>query len=209
MASSLGAEFRRVEDREYEGKPAIVVVATRRYDTDVEDLWDAIVTPARLRRWFLPIEGELRVGGRYQLQGNAGGTIKRCDAPEALDLTWEFGGGISWVTVRLAADGPRTRLTLEHIAHRDGPGEEHMKRFGPGAVGVGWDLALNGLGKWLRAPEGALDPRAEEAWCSTDEGKAAIRASGEAWAEAFIASGADGETAREQARNTISFYTGG
>jgi uncharacterized protein YndB with AHSA1/START domain len=209
MASVLGAEFRRVEDREYQGKPAIVVVATRRYDTEVEDLWDAIVTPARLQRWFMPVEGELRVGGRYQLKGNAGGTIERCDAPQALDLTWEFGGGTSWVTVRLAAEGARTRLTLEHIQHRDGPGEEHMRRFGPGAVGVGWDLTLHGLGKWLHAPDDALDPEAEEAWALTDEGKNAIRASGQAWADAFIANGAAPETAREQARNTISFYTGG
>jgi len=26
-------------------------------------------------RWFLPIEGDLKLGGKYQLKGNAGGTI--------------------------------------------------------------------------------------------------------------------------------------
>src|SRR5688500_3101682 len=101
MTDVLGAEFRRVEDREHLGKPAIVAVAIRTYDTTVEDLWEAVTTRERLARWFLPLEGDLEVGGRYQLVGNAGGTITRCDPPEALDLTWEFGGGMSWVQVRL------------------------------------------------------------------------------------------------------------
>ena len=30
--------------------------------------------PSGFPRWFLPISGELRLGGRYQLTGNAGGT---------------------------------------------------------------------------------------------------------------------------------------
>src|SRR5688572_18517803 len=125
MKNVFGAESRRVENREHLGKPALVVVAARTYATTVDDLWDAITTPARLVRWFLPVEGDLKLGGRYQLKGNAGGTITRCERPDALDLTWEFGGGTSWVTLRLARDGEGARLTLEHIAHRDGIGEEH------------------------------------------------------------------------------------
>src|SRR6185295_15930565 len=132
----------RFENREHEGKRARVVVAARAYDTDTDDLWNALTSRERIPRWFLPIEGELRLGGRYQLQGNAGGTITRCDPPSALDLTWEFGGAASWVQVRLEPDGRRTRFVLEHIAHRDGIGADHWKKFGPGAVGIGWDLAL-------------------------------------------------------------------
>ncbi|HET9934666.1 MAG TPA: SRPBCC family protein [Polyangiaceae bacterium] len=208
MKSILGTEFRRVENREYLGKPAIVGVATRVYDTSVEDMWDAITTPERLVRWFLPVEGDLKVGGRYQLKGNAGGTITRCDPPAALDLTWEFAGATSWVNVRLAAEGAKTRLTLEHIAHKGGIGEEHMKKFGPGATGVGWDLSLHGLKQHLLNPSVALDPAAFEAWSLSSEGKAFIRECGEAWGEAYIAAGADPEEARAQALRTIAFYTG-
>src|ERR1700741_2598301 len=100
--NALGAEFRHFENREHLGKPARVVVATRTYDPGRADLWDALPSRERIPRWFLPIEGELKLGGRYQLIGNAGGTITRCAPPQALDLTWEFGGGMSWVTVRLA-----------------------------------------------------------------------------------------------------------
>ena len=104
MANVFGAEFRRVENREYLGKPALVAVALRTYDTMVEDLWDTITTPERLVRWLLPVEGDLKHGGRYQLEGNAGGTITRCERPEALELTWEIMGGTNWVNVRLAPD---------------------------------------------------------------------------------------------------------
>lgn len=208
MGNVSGTEFRRVEEREYLGKPALVGVAIRIYDTTVEDLWNAIVTPRRLARWFLPVEGDLKLGGRYQLKGNAGGTITRCDAPEALDLTWEFAGGTSWVNLRLTADGEKTRLTLEHIAHEDGIGKEHLEKYGPGATGVGWDLGLHGLKQHLATPEAAIDPAAVEAWALSSEGKAFIRECGEAWGEAYIAAGANPEQARAQAERTIAFYTG-
>ncbi len=51
-----------------------MVVARRRYAGAVDEVWDALTNPERIPRWFLPISGELRLGGRYQLTGNAGGT---------------------------------------------------------------------------------------------------------------------------------------
>jgi uncharacterized protein YndB with AHSA1/START domain len=209
MRNVFGAEFRRVENRDYMGKPAVVAILARSYDTSVEDLWDAITTPERLARWFLPVEGELKLGGRYQLKGNAGGSITRCERPEALDLTWEFGGATSWVNLRLTPEGQRTKLTLEHIAHRGGVGEEHFKKFGPGAVGIGWDLGFYGLEKYFATPGGLVDRAAAVAWMQSDEGKAFMRASGDAWREAHAASGEDPEAARAMAERTIAFYTGG
>lgn len=208
MESEFGAKFRQVESREHLGKPALVGIAVRVYDTTVEDLWEAITTPERLARWFLPVEGDLELGGRYQLEGNAGGTITRCDPPKALDLSWEFGGGTSWVNVRLAPDGERARLTLEHVAHTDGIGKEHLEKYGPAATGIGWDLGLWGLRKHLSNPAAHLDPAEFEAWAQSDDGCAFIRKCGDAWGEAHIASGADSEQARAQAERTIAFYTG-
>ena len=73
IADLIGAVNREVSQRDHEGRPARVVVASRTYRTTREDLWDAVTNPGRIPRWFLPISGELRLGGRYQLQGNAGG----------------------------------------------------------------------------------------------------------------------------------------
>jgi uncharacterized protein YndB with AHSA1/START domain len=204
--NALGAQFRRFENREHLGKPSRVVVATRTYDTGRADLWDALTSRERIPRWFLPIEGDLTPGGRYQLIGNAGGTITRCDPPEALDLTWEFGGGMSWVTVRLAPEGNGTLLTLEHIVHASDL-DQHWAQFGPGAVGVGWDLAFLGLGRHLQTGE-AVDRDAAQAWVMSDAGKAYMRESANAWAEAHIASGENPEIARGMAGRTIAAYTG-
>ena len=84
MRNIFGAEYRRVETREYLGKPALVVVAARSYDTHVDDLWNALTTPDRLARWLSSVEGDLKLGGRYQIKGNASGTITRCDPRTAV-----------------------------------------------------------------------------------------------------------------------------
>lgn len=207
LASALGAEFRQFLNREHEGKPARVVVAERTYDTHVEDLWNALTDAERIPRWFLPVEGELKLGGRYQLKGNAGGTITRCDPPHALDLTWEFGGGMSWVTVRLTARGAATQLVLEHIVHASDV-DEHWKQFGPGAVGVGWDLALYGLAIHLASGGAPVDPAEFERWSGSDEGKAFVRRCAAAWADAHSAGGEDPSVARGMAERTAAFYTG-
>ena len=142
----LGTEFREVREVEHEGKPARAVEGSRVYSTDLDDLWDALTSPERIPRWFLPISGELELGGRYRLEGNAEGTITRCDRPEALDVTWEFGGNVSWVSLRLAPENGGARLTLVHTMLQDEAGEAHWKTYGPGATGVGWDLSFMGLG---------------------------------------------------------------
>src|SRR4051812_25995035 len=84
LANAIGAEFRQVVERKHEGGPARVVIAERTYHTTPDDLWDALTSAERIPRWFLPIEGDLKLGGRYQVKGNAGGSITRCDPPEAL-----------------------------------------------------------------------------------------------------------------------------
>jgi uncharacterized protein YndB with AHSA1/START domain len=207
LMNALGAEFRQFLNRDHEGKPSRVVVAVRTYDTAPLDLWDALTNRERIPRWFLPIEGDLKLGGRYQLKGNAGGTITRCDPPQALDVTWEFGGGMSWVTVRLAPQGERTQLTLEHIVHASDV-DQHWARFGPGAVGVGWDLTLMGLGRHL-STGAAVDHASAHKWMTSDEGKAFMRASATAWADAHIAGGEKPDVARGMAAQTAAFYTGG
>jgi uncharacterized protein YndB with AHSA1/START domain len=208
LSNAIGAEFRAVTDRKWDGKAAKAVVAARVYDTDPDDLWDALTSAERLPRWFAPVTGDLQLGGRYQVQGNAGGTILRCEPGRALDLTWEFGGGISWVTLRLAAEGEGTRLTLEHIVLAADLDGEHWRKFGPAAVGVGWDLSFMGLG--LHIASGAERPAdAGAAWAASEAGKAFMRESAAAWARAHIASGEAPETAERMAAATAAFYTGG
>ena len=204
-ARFLGAVTRTVARRDHDGRPARVIVATRSYDTSLDDLWDAITSAERIPRWFLPITGDLRLGGRYQLQGNAGGEITTCDPPRHLGVTWEFGGQVSWVDVRLSADGGRARLELEHVAHVP---DEMWDQFGPGAVGVGWDMTLFGLDNHLGAG-GGVDPSNAMAWLTSPDGHAFVRYSSDDWGRAAVADGADPEEARGAAERTTKAYTGG
>lgn len=198
----LGAVDRAVAETERDGQPARAITLTRSYDTDVDDLWDALTNQERLPRWFAPVEGNLALGGQFQVKNNASGTITDCDPPKAFGATWEFGGGVSWITVTLTPEGPdRTRLVLVHTA----PVTPHWTEYGPSATGIGWELGLMGLALHLSAPDASFD---EDTFNTSPEAKAFMTGSGNAWAQADIASGEDPAQARGAAERTIAFYTG-
>lgn len=202
VAQVLGLVSRQLIEQEREH----IVVASRSYDSGVEDVWDALTNPERIPRWFLPISGELRVGGRYQLQGNAGGEIQRCAPPRELRISWEFAGDVSHVEVELQALGPeQTRLELRHRI--SAAPSEHWDKFGPGATGAGWDLTLFGLGLHLASGE---DNDAGEfmAWLASAEGKSFCRTSAAAWGQAHIAAGTAPEVALATAARNAAAYTG-
>jgi uncharacterized protein YndB with AHSA1/START domain len=206
VAQQIGAVTRVVGSRDKDGRPARIVLASRSYDTTVEDVWDALTNPERIPRWFLPISGELRLGGHYQLEGNAGGEITQCEPPRHFALTWAAGGGEdSWVDVQLIAEpGGGTRLELEHVAHVP---EEMWNEYGPGGVGVGWDSALLALNQHL-ATGATLDAQAGQMWMGSAEGKVFVTASSNDWCRASIAAGTDAATARAAADRTTAAYTG-
>lgn len=205
VAKHIGATIRTVSDVQRDGQPAKAVIATRVYDTSPDDLWNAITSAERIPRWFMPIEGDLTLGGRYQLKGNAGGNITRCDAPRHLAVTWEYGGDVSWLDVILTAtsDG-RTHLELTHVAHVD---PARWDQFGPGAVGVGWDMGLMGLAEHISGKP-ALEPKDAMTWMMSDEGKLYSRSSSEGWRLASIANGTPEAAANDAAARTTAAYTG-
>ncbi len=203
VGEHLGATERSVSVLERDGQPVRAVILSRRYATTLEDLWDAVTNSERLPRWFLAVSGELRPGGRYQLEGNAGGVITACGHPWHFALTWEFGGDVSWVEARFSQDGPgHARLALTHTQRLS----EHWIQYGPGATGVGWELGLLGLAFHLADPDA---PKPDEvAFATSRDGKAFIRGSGERWGQAAIEAEANPAAARAAARRTIAFYTG-
>jgi uncharacterized protein YndB with AHSA1/START domain len=204
VSQQINAVRRQVGTRVLEAGEARTVTVSQSYDAAVDDVWDACTNPERIPRWFLPITGDLRAGGRYQLQGNAGGTIERCDPPTGFAATWEFGGQVSWIEVRLAAEpGGRTRLVLEHIALVD----ERWAEFGPGAVGIGWDMGLVGLATHLSSRQ-SVAPEEGAAWAASAGGRRFMSLSSQRWCDASIAAGTDEAGARAAAGRTIAAYTG-
>jgi uncharacterized protein YndB with AHSA1/START domain len=202
VTHQINAVRRAVGSRELEAGEARVVTLSQVYPTDVDDLWDACTNIERIPRWFLPISGDLRVGGHYQLEGNANGAILSCDPPREFTATWEYGANVSWIEVRISSDGPgRSRFELQHIALV----EDHWEQFGPGAVGIGWDLGLVGLAIHLTTGK-ALDPEFGQRWTSTDDGRRFIALSGKAWYEADVSGGADPHWARAAADRCSAAY---
>jgi len=165
------------------------VLLRRSYDAPIGDVWDAVTQPDRMKRWFMPISGELRVGGSFQLEGNAGGEILTCEPPRLLRVT--FGGPTSILEVRLTPQGDsETVLELEHTVPIE------MAQSGAGAlyVGPGWDGALMGLGLFLRGEAvgdpvaAANSPEAQEfSKQSVDAWAAVVKDSGTATAEQLAA----------------------
>jgi len=203
ILNELDAVQRETGHRRLDTGEDRTVVLRRRYDAPIEDVWDAVTNPDRINRWFLPISGDLRLGGTYQLEGNAGGEILRCEPPRLLKVTWVFGDpaqfGVGEVELRLspAGDGV-TEFELEHA----GLGGDHWAEFGPGAVGVGWDLTLLGLGQHLRGGSIA-DP---DAWTRSPEARQFMTRSSTAWGEALKATGAATAEVDRMVENTTRAY---
>lgn len=201
----INAVRRRVGSRVLEAGEARTVTIGQTYGAAIEDVWDACTSAERIARWFLPVTGDLRVGGRYQLQNNAGGKIERCEPPTGFAATWEYGGDVSWIELRLAAepDGG-TRFELEHLAPAD---DQRWVEYGPAAVGVGWDLGLTGLATHLSSGQ-APTAGAGAAWMASAEGRRFMVLSSEGWYEANVAGGADPAAARAIADHATAAYTG-
>lgn len=180
------------------------VLIQRAYPAPVDDVWDACTTAERIGRWLMPVTGDLRLGGKYQLEGNAGGEIVRCEPPRLLRVTWGMGEGpASEVEVRLTpGEGAETMLELEHTAVVD---PEWFRKYGPGSVGVGWDLALLGLFLHLNTG-GASRPDDPVAWMMSPEGREYVTRSSEAWGEAYRQDGAPEADAAAAVAETTAFY---
>jgi uncharacterized protein YndB with AHSA1/START domain len=201
--ATAGLVTREVRSGSRDGAETKIAVARRTYATDQADLWDAVTNAERIPRWFLPVSGNLEPGGRYQLEGNAGGLIERCDEPESFAVTWEYGSMMSWLEVTLVPTGDGTMLQLAHEAVVD---PDMWGQFGPGAVGVGWDLALMGLGEHIEtgAP---VDKEQALTFPTLPEGVEFVQRAATDWADAAVSDGDKPDPAREAAERTVAFYT--
>ena len=180
IINQIKAIHREVAQRPAGDGEVVSVLVRREYDATVDDVWDAVTDPVRVKRWFMPLSGDLRVGGTFQLEGNAGGEILECQPPRRLRVT--FGGPESLVELRLTAQGDeQTALELEHTV------PIAMAGSGAGAlwVGPGWDGGFLALDLYLRG-EVVADPVAA---ASSPEAIEFSRQSVHAWVAAIESSG--------------------
>ena len=143
IAKEIGAIARGVAEQQTQSGEIVAVTLQRHYSAEVADVWQAITDPDRVRRWFVPLSGDLREGGNFQLEGHAGGDILSCEPPHHLVVT--FGGESSIVDLVLSVGEGQTLLQLTHSVPIELAGS------GAGAlyVGPGWDGALMGIARHL------------------------------------------------------------
>ncbi len=134
------------------------VQISRRYNASPERVFEALVNPVALAKWFAPND-EMTVvaefdpvpGGRYRVEmrhslGNVhtvGGIYETVDAPNQLVFTWKWEGeqmgamGESRVAISLKEVDGGTELTLVH----DGfPAQEMADQHKIGWTGILWRL---------------------------------------------------------------------
>ena len=181
------------------------VTLSRTYAAPIDDVWDALTDPTRIGRWFLPISGDFRLGGRYQFEGNAGGEILDCDKPNRLKVSWVYmdtgnPADVSEVELRLTPESDES-TTLE-LAHTAIVPDAMWDQYGPGAVGVGWEGGF--LGLELHLLGGSIDDPV--AWQIGPEGRDFNTRSSVAWGEASRAAGEDEATIARNVEQTTAFY---
>ncbi|MCD5348222.1 SRPBCC domain-containing protein [Agromyces sp. S2-1-8] len=212
--AQLDAVTRSIETKEVDSERTYVQLLTQTYPSPIDDVWDAVTSAERIPRWFLPISGDLRLGGTYQLEGNAGGEIRSCEPPRdgtaGYSVTWGMGvGEPAIVSVRLIeVDASHTRFELENVATATSLPDGMWEQFGPSATGIGWDQGLLGLALHFSGGDDGISPEEAPAWVASDEGKAFMRRSADAWAAAHERDGVSAEVAKGASDRTYAAYTG-
>lgn len=212
--AQLDAVTRSIETKEVDGALAYVQQLAQTYPSPIDDVWDAVTSAERIPRWFLPVSGDLRLGGSYQFEGNAGGEIRTCEPPRdgaaGYSVTWGMGAGEpAVVSVRLIeVDASHTRLELENVAAAASLPEGMWDQFGPSATGIGWDQGLLGLALHFSGGDDGIAPEEAAAWSASDEGRSFMRRSADAWAAAHERDGVAAEVAKGAADRTYAAYTG-
>ena len=173
--------------------------SSRSYPTPRGEVWDALTDPERIPRWFLPGHAATCApGGRYQLEGNAGGDgAGAATRPGRSPSPGSTAGDVSWVVVTLTRG--RRRHPARARARRARPTRSTGTQFGPGAVGIGWELALMRPGRAPGRPARRVDPAARRLDGEPGRRRVHDRRAATPGREAGIAAG-DGRRARRAPR---------
>lgn len=135
--------------RSVDGKGAVRM--EDRFDTDIDDLWSALIDPGRLVRWLGEVDGDLRLGGQFRARFLASGwegtgRVEACEPPQRfLVLTSEDGEPDEHaIEATLSTEGQQTVLVIE---------ERGMPLDQLGAYGAGVQVHVEDLAAHLAGRE--------------------------------------------------------
>ena len=184
----LDGTHREIGSRRIAAGDARTILMRRWYGAAIGEVWHCCTDPERLSRWFVRPTGDLRVGGRFVLEGNAAaGEVRHCEPPRLLAASWVYGSRpADEVELRLAPQAGGTVLELEHASvttHIEVGGRMvdvllNDPNSGLWGLGAGWEMGLVALDALLRnaLPERATRRGAGGVMSLADQ-------SSQAWAE--------------------------
>ena len=189
--TDLGGTHREIGTRRIAAGDARAILMRRWYGAAIGEVWHHCTDPQLLSGWFMRPHGHLRVGGRFALEGNVAGEVRRCEPPRLLTIGWMHGSRpADEVELRLAPQAGGTVLELEHASvttHIEVGGRMvdvllNDPNSGLWGLGAGWEMGLVALDALLRnaLPERATRRGATGAVSLADQ-------SSQAWAELLAA----------------------
>ena len=120
------------------------------FDTDPDDLWDALTSPDRLARWIARVDGDLRVGGHFEAVFTSGwsgpGRVDACEPGHRLLLTMGEGDDQTTIEAWILPDGDTVRLIVE---------ERGLPLGELAAYGAGWQAHIEDLAAHLGGHPGS------------------------------------------------------
>lgn len=202
IAEQLASVHRDIDHRRIPAGDGRSVRLRRGYQASLEGVWAALTDVDQISRWFLPVTGEVHRGGAFAFEGNLRGTVLHCEPMRLFTLAMVIGDSpASEVVVRLSNGTGETIIELEHTAVVD---ERFWAEFGPGATGVGWDLALLGLHLHLRNE--AIVTANPKAGQHSPEFTSLTAFSSRAWGATLLAAGASAAEVATVVEHTAALY---
>lgn len=195
-----------IQEQALDGADHVQVVLTLRTNLSLApaQLWPLLTRPHELSRWFGPVSGELREGGRFEAPGGATGRILQVEEPHCLGLSWEHVHGEGPLQLRLDPEDDGTTQLVLRRSVRLGP--EELSRTGPGVLAIDWEIVLLALAAhtdgWQAtclAPVPVPTPQ----WLRDPQGERFVRAWSVRWAAEAVAAGIDEATARRGEAESI------
>lgn len=210
-----------IDEQIHEGRRRVraVLALTTNITLAPARLWPLLTRPRDLARWYGPVTGELREGGRFTAPDGATGRVLRVAEPHRIGLTWrrapareEAGSPAPEedpLLIRLdPEDDGTTLLVVRHTALLDA---EEFERSGPGVLALDWELALLALAAhtdgWRATCQESV-PVPTSAWLRSPLGAAYLRAWSVRWAAESLAAGVDEAIARRGESETVRRYLG-
>ena len=186
-----------------------VLTLTTNVERAPAQLWALLTRPDELARWFGPVTGELHEGGRFDAPDGASGSILEIEEPHRISLSWAQGGAEDPLLIQLdPEDDGTTLLRLRHTVLVDA---EDFERTGPGALAIGWEIALLALAAHTDGWRGSClttVPTPTPQWREGAEAAGYLRAWSVRWAAEAIAAGVDETIARRGEAETARKHLG-